>query len=180
MDFILNVNNTKRLIWNTDITPPPMTNTNTNTNTSINTNDQVNINTDRSTPSRLQVQRQHRQATQADSVNTNTKVNTKHSKCNTKHHINTNPTPSASQHRIIASTKCNAYTSKVPTPSTDPKPAEPDIPINTDNDVPLGGLPPITKPETLPKTGESSHLYVEIAGITLILLGLILRKRFTR
>ncbi|NOU76559.1 LPXTG cell wall anchor domain-containing protein [Paenibacillus sp. LMG 31458] len=63
----------------------------------------------------------------------------------------------------------------VPTPSTDP-----DIPIDTDNDVPLGGIPPITKPETLPKTGESSHLYVEIAGITLILLGLILRRRFTR
>ncbi|WP_373462560.1 LPXTG cell wall anchor domain-containing protein [Paenibacillus sp. V4I3] len=37
--------------------------------------------------------------------------------------------------------------------------------------MPLGGIPPITKPETLPKTGESSHLYVEIAGITLILLG---------
>lgn len=66
----------------------------------------------------------------------------------------------------------------VPTPSTDPKPPAPDIPINSDNDVPLGGIPPITKPETLPVTGESSHLYVEIAGITLVLLGLILRRRF--
>jgi LPXTG-motif cell wall-anchored protein len=70
--------------------------------------------------------------------------------------------------------------SSTPTPSTNPKPTDPDIPIDTDNDVPLGGIPPITKPETLPKTGESSHLYVEIAGITLILLGLILRRRFTR
>ncbi|MCY9697604.1 LPXTG cell wall anchor domain-containing protein, partial [Paenibacillus alginolyticus] len=68
-----------------------------------------------------------------------------------------------------------------PLPSVTPTPSTgPDIPIDTDNDVPLGGIPPITKPETLPKTGESSHLYVEIAGITLILLGLILRRRFTR
>ncbi|MDQ0918681.1 collagen binding domain-containing protein [Paenibacillus sp. V4I5] len=85
------------------------------------------------------------------------------------------PTPS-----ITPSPSVTPPPPTVPTPSTDPKPTNPDIPIDTDNDVPLGGIPPITKPETLPKTGESSHLYVEIAGITLILLGLILRRRFTR
>lgn len=85
------------------------------------------------------------------------------------------PTPS-----ITPSPSVTPTPPTIPTPSTDPKPTDPDIPIDTENDVPLGGIPPVTKPETLPKTGESSHLYVEIAGITLILLGLILRRRFTR
>lgn len=85
------------------------------------------------------------------------------------------PTPS-----ITPSPSVTPTPPTIPTPSTDPKPTDPDIPIDTDSDVPLGGIPPVTKPETLPKTGESSHLYVEIAGITLILLGLILRRRFTR
>lgn len=86
------------------------------------------------------------------------------------------PTPGATPPPSITPTPSVTPTPPtVPTPSTDP-----DIPIDTDNDVPLGGIPPITKPETLPTTGESSHLYVEIAGITLILLGLILRRRFTR
>lgn len=86
------------------------------------------------------------------------------------------PTPGATPPPSITPTpSVTPAPPTVPTPSTDP-----DIPIDTDNDVPLGGIPPITKPETLPTTGESSHLYVEIAGITLILLGLILRRRFTR
>ncbi|GFZ99581.1 hypothetical protein GCM10008018_52270 [Paenibacillus marchantiophytorum] len=69
-----------------------------------------------------------------------------------------------------------------PTPSpVDPKPStDSDPPFDGDNNVPLGGIPPITKQETLPTTGESSHLYVELAGITLILMGLLLRRRFTK
>ncbi|KQX57752.1 hypothetical protein ASD40_32345 [Paenibacillus sp. Root444D2] len=86
------------------------------------------------------------------------------------------PTPSAPPTPAITPTpSVTPPPPTVPTPSTNP-----DIPIDTDNDIPLGGIPPITKPETLPTTGESSHLYVEIAGITLILLGLILRRRFTK
>ncbi|NRF94714.1 collagen binding domain-containing protein [Paenibacillus frigoriresistens] len=91
----------------------------------------------------------------------------------------TPPTPTPTP-TVTPAPSISPSPSPTPAPSTIPKPTGPDIPIDTDNDVPLGGIPPITKPETLPKTGESSHLYVEIAGITLILLGLILRRRFTK
>ncbi|KQX47180.1 collagen binding domain-containing protein [Paenibacillus sp. Root444D2] len=51
------------------------------------------------------------------------------------------------------------------------------IDINV-QDIPLGTLTANGIPgQTLPKTGETSHLYVELAGFALILAGVMLRKR---
>ncbi|TXK77835.1 collagen binding domain-containing protein [Paenibacillus sp. N3.4] len=46
-------------------------------------------------------------------------------------------------------------------------------------EVPLGTVPG-TPVQTLPKTGEASHLNVEIAGFILIILGVILRRKLLK
>ncbi|WP_258959001.1 SpaA isopeptide-forming pilin-related protein [Paenibacillus tyrfis] len=48
-------------------------------------------------------------------------------------------------------------------------------------EVPLGNPPSDkTKKETLPKTGESSPVYIQLAGAALILLGFMLRRKFMK
>ena len=52
--------------------------------------------------------------------------------------------------------------------------------IESSVDVPLGTIDPGTG-ATLPKTGESSHMGVRLAGLAVILLGVfLLRKRLFR
>ncbi|NEW07736.1 LPXTG cell wall anchor domain-containing protein [Paenibacillus sp. SYP-B3998] len=155
----------------------------------------------------------------------------------------TSPTPSATPAPSTSPTPSATpapSTSPTPTPSGEQKTTDQDTPIEGDIDVPLGGIPSISKqPEngkatidpdgrwtytpnpgyvgkdkiiivvkdkdgnetetfvdidvqeiplgttsvkeapqqTLPKTGETSHLYIQLTGFALILLGVILRKR---
>ncbi|UQZ82978.1 Collagen adhesin precursor [Paenibacillus konkukensis] len=53
--------------------------------------------------------------------------------------------------------------------------------IEVNQKVPLGNPPEDGKPkETLPKTGEASPVFIEIAGLILILVGLVLRRKLTK
>ncbi|WP_375377921.1 LPXTG cell wall anchor domain-containing protein [Paenibacillus sp. MZ04-78.2] len=47
--------------------------------------------------------------------------------------------------------------------------------------MPLGNPPSNkTKKETLPKTGESNPVYIQLAGVALILLGFMMRRKFMK
>lgn len=66
---------------------------------------------------------------------------------------------------------------------TDENGNEEEILIEIGGDVPTGGIKPEEQPgKVLPKTGEDSHLPLQLLGVGLILLGafLIVRKRFKR
>ncbi|MBP1967232.1 LPXTG cell wall anchor domain-containing protein [Paenibacillus aceris] len=65
-----------------------------------------------------------------------------------------------------------------PTPSASPEPTAPVIPVKDDNDA--GGNQPGNHAETLPVTGESSHTFVKLAGLALILSGFLLRRRWRK
>ncbi|MDR6885162.1 LPXTG-motif cell wall-anchored protein [Bacillus sp. 3255] len=65
-----------------------------------------------------------------------------------------------------------------PSPSTGPVPSV--SPNPTDPNPPAVDHSPGNQPETLPVTGESSHTAVKIAGLALIVLGFILRRRWRR
>ncbi|KRE95866.1 hypothetical protein ASG89_31665 [Paenibacillus sp. Soil766] len=80
-------------------------------------------------------------------------------------------------------------TTPTPTPSITPSPSitptpKPTPPVGT---VPSpkpsdhGAVtPPAAEPATLPVTGESSHLYVKLAGLTFILVGLMVGRKVRR
>lgn len=66
---------------------------------------------------------------------------------------------------------------------TDENGNEEEILVEIGGDVPTGGIKPEEQPgKVLPKTGEESHLPLQLLGVGLILLGafLIVRKRFKR
>lgn len=65
-----------------------------------------------------------------------------------------------------------------PTPSGSPEPTAPVIPVKDVNDA--GGNQPGNQAETLPVTGESSHTFVKLAGLALILSGFLLRRRWRK
>ncbi|WP_127460517.1 collagen binding domain-containing protein [Paenibacillus elgii] len=71
------------------------------------------------------------------------------------------------------------------TPPDQPKiPEKPDGNETIDlvnREVPLGNPPSDkTKKETLPKTGESSPVYIQLAGAALVVLGFMLRRKFMK
>ncbi|GMX61735.1 hypothetical protein Elgi_15390 [Paenibacillus elgii] len=78
-------------------------------------------------------------------------------------------------------------------PQNGDKTTPPDLPKNPEKpdgnetidlvnrEVPLGNPPSDkTKKETLPKTGESSPVYIQLAGAALVVLGFMLRRKFMK
>ncbi|NOU63742.1 cell wall protein [Paenibacillus sp. LMG 31461] len=79
--------------------------------------------------------------------------------------------------------------SSTPTPSTTPspsitptpKPSPPAATVPSPKPSDPGVVaPPTMEPATLPVTGESSHLYVKLAGLTFVLFGIMLGRKVRR
>lgn len=93
--------------------------------------------------------------------------------------VSPSPGPSASPSSDVTPTP-TPTSSAGPVPSDSPGPSDPNAPTEGDGDVPLNETVPIKQPGALPVTGESSHTFVKLAGVALILLGFLLRRKWLK